>query len=160
MHPGGAVTLQDLELIGVEQQLEDVARLGVGRELGIVDFVGPGAKLRGLLDTDEEVRVADAPICGKARLIENRVAGAHRLERPRGPNLGAGARIIERDHLDPLGLEPRQDRILVALPTLHEQRHPRRTPLRVKLSAALEDVEMGPMLAIQKAIQRARRHTR
>jgi hypothetical protein len=90
VHARGAHALQALELVGVEQELEDVPRLRVPAELRVVDLVGPRPQLRRLLDADQEVREADPAVPQEARLVDDLPPLAHGGERAGGERRPVG----------------------------------------------------------------------
>src|SRR5206468_8330998 len=59
MHPCGPPALDALDAVVVEEQLEDVARLGGAGELRVVNLVGPRAEAGRLGDAGDELRLAD-----------------------------------------------------------------------------------------------------
>src|SRR4051794_1051138 len=62
MHSLGTPTLEALKLVGVEEQLENVARLWVAPELRVVYLVGPRPEVGWLVDANQEIRVPEPPI--------------------------------------------------------------------------------------------------
>ena len=148
--------LQALERVAVEEQLEDVARQGMTAELRVVDLVGPVAEGGGLVDADEEVRIADPAVVGEAPLVDDPAPGSHRVDRaPRA--LGGGRLVVlDREHVAPLRAQSREDVPLVAPAPFEQQIHPRRPALGIEVSAPFEDVEVGAVLAAEEAVERAR----
>ena len=156
VHALRTAALQALEFVGVEQELEDVAGLSVAAELRVVDLVGPVAQIGGHLDPDQEIRVADPLAVVKAPLVDHVIAGAHRVNRPIGTLCPRRRRIVQRDHAETRGPHPLEHPVLEHLPAFQEQLQLWRLALGVELTAALEHVEVGAVLAVEKAVEGAR----
>ena len=63
--------------IGVEEQLQDRAALGLTRELGVDDVVGPGAEGARLLDAAQDVGPARPATVLERRLCDDVFASPH-----------------------------------------------------------------------------------
>ena len=118
MHPLGTPTLEALKLVGVEEQLEDVARLWVAPELRVVHLVGPRPEVGRLVDANQEIRVPEPAVAGETPLMKDPAALAHRGDRALRALLDGGALVVERYDVEPLGDEPSDNRILVAVTSL------------------------------------------
>jgi hypothetical protein len=118
MHSLGTPTLEALQLVGVEEQLENVARLWVAPELRVVHLVGPRPEVGRLVDANQEIRVPEPPIAGEAPLMQDPAALAHSSDRALRLLLNGGVLILERYDVEPLGDEPSDNRILVAVTSL------------------------------------------
>jgi hypothetical protein len=118
VHSRGTPALEALELVRVEEQLEDVARLRVAPELRVVDLVGPRPKVGRLVDANQEVRVPEPPIAGEAALMQDLAAFAHPCDRALRALLHGGSLVLERYDVAPLGDEPSNDGVFVAVASL------------------------------------------
>jgi len=100
MHVAGHRTLQAGQHDAVAGQLDEIARLGPMRQLGVHHLVTEGAKFRRPLDPAQEVGVAKEPAVAQRRLVDDvrtvgqRLAGGGQLLIPRR----AG---VDLDHAKP-----------------------------------------------------------
>ncbi|MCW3002047.1 MAG: hypothetical protein JWQ20_1345 [Conexibacter sp.] len=124
----GPAALDAGELVVVEEELEEVAGLGVAAELGAMHLVGPRAEAAVLWDPDEEVGVPDPVVVGDAGLVDHLAARRDRGQRSpfslRGSALGR-----EGSDVAPGRSELVDDRLLVSLPSLEQQGGVRRQRL-------------------------------
>jgi hypothetical protein len=157
VHAGGPDALQALELVGVVEQLEDVARAGAVAELGVVDLVGPRSQRGRLLDPHEEVREPDPALAQEAALVDDLAALAHRGERPRGELGAVGVRVVEGDDVEPLRPQAFEDLVLVAPAALEQEVQGGGQRFGVELAAPVEQVQVGPVLAREESREGARR---
>jgi hypothetical protein len=118
MHPLRAAALYALELVGVQEELEDVAGLRVTAELRVGDLVGPGAEIGRLLDADQEVREPEPPVTREAPLMEDAAALTHRRDRASRAFVWTRVLILERDHVEAIAHEPADYSILMAIAAL------------------------------------------
>jgi hypothetical protein len=155
--PARSAILDALDLVGVEQQLEDVVGLGVKRELRVVHLVGEGPERRRLVDPDEEVGEADPAVVDEARLVDDLAPGAHgrlgRGGRGRAVRLGVDAHDIAA-----VALDRGEELVLVAAAALEDDLAVRARELRhARLAAQRRKIEPRAVLAAQEVVQSARR---
>ena len=101
--------------------------------------------------------IPEPSVTREAPLMQDPAALAHRRDRALRALVRARVLVLERDQVAALGDEPVDDRILVAVTALEQQRHVGRQAQALHLAAALEDVEVRAVLARQEAVQRAGR---
>ena len=118
MHSLGTPTLETLELVGVEEQLENVARLWVAPELRVVHLVGPRPEVGRLVNANQEIRVPEPPVAGETPLMQDPAAVAHCRDRALRALLHGGVLVLERHDVEPLGDEPSDNRILMPVTSL------------------------------------------
>jgi len=158
VHPLGLEPLDPRELIHVRADLEEGARLGVARELGVHDLVAPGTEGARRLDTHEEVGVPEPAAVEERGLVDDVVPAADG-----GLGVGGGAAKLGaaiRDGLVPLdprdptarGLQVGQIALLVGHSALLQD-----VQLRVLAHRPLHqarrgrELERGQMLAGEEA---------
>ncbi len=158
VHPSRLHTLDARQLTVVEEQLEDVARPAVARQLGVVDLVGvrPERRVR-VVDADEEVREADPAVVLQAGLVDHVGACAHGLDGRRGA-LGIARAGVDLDDAPALlamaGEYPR-----LVLEAALTQPVVRGAPVvRTRQLPALdEQVEPRAVLAAEEVVEATRR---
>jgi len=91
VHVLGEHALHLAEQLAVETELEDRARPGLARELGVERLVGPVAERARARDLAQHVGAPDPAPARERRLGDHLGAGEHRLERALEP---AGARLV------------------------------------------------------------------
>src|SRR5262249_44098075 len=76
----GVRPLRVAQEVRVDAQLEDRARLALARELGVDDFVGPGAEAARRFDPPKHVGAASKAAMGEGPLDNDRHAAAEGIE--------------------------------------------------------------------------------
>ncbi len=126
--------LDPRELLGVEAELEHVARLRRAGELRVDRLVAPARLLL------EEVREAPPAAVREVRLVDHvRLARADRLLREASRHHRVEVLVVERRHAQdraPLGLEPREICVLVLVSLAEDQVAVRRIDVRLVELAA------------------------
>ena len=129
VHPLRTDALETLELVDIAADLEDRARLHVAGELRVRDLVvvgTPGRSALGVVDPQQEVRVAPPRAVEERRLEDDVRAGGHGLDRGLGgfPELLAAVldRAVEGDLRDgpAAPAKVRQVSLLVLVPALSD----------------------------------------